>query len=182
MDTLHIRSRIEMTGVNPYALVCAKEAARLKKDWHKPIPVRFRIDDRPDYIWRINLMPVGDGGFRLYLSGGIRKASKLGIGDILSAELQFDDEYRGGPLHPMPAWFGDELHRNPLAMRGWDMLIPSRQKEILRYFARLKSSGAKQRNLQRALHVLAGGDGRFMGRLWNKDGVEERRQKRSPRR
>jgi len=78
--------------------------------------------------------------------------------------VQFDDEYRGGPQHPMPSWFGDELVRNPAAKDGWDRLAPSRQKEILRYFARLKSSEAKWRNVQRALEVLARGKGRFMAR------------------
>ena len=41
------------------------------------------------------------------------------------------------------------------------------KKEILRYFSQLKSKEARTRNLQRALQVLSGGDGRFMGRSWN---------------
>jgi len=48
-------------------------------------------------------------------------------------------------------------------------LIPSRQKEILRYFAGLKSAEAQERNLQRAIHVLSGGKARFMARSWNED-------------
>jgi uncharacterized protein YdeI (YjbR/CyaY-like superfamily) len=67
----------------------------------------------------------------------------------------------------MPPWFGNELRQNPAAQRGWDSLPPSRQKEILRYLVRLKSSQAQQRNIQRALHVLAGGKARFMARSWN---------------
>ena len=62
--------------------------------------------------------------------------------------------------------------RNPAAKLGWKALTPSRQKEILRYFAGLKSPQAQRRNVQRALQVLAGGKARFMGRSWNAAGDE----------
>jgi uncharacterized protein YdeI (YjbR/CyaY-like superfamily) len=80
--------------------------------------------------------------------------------------MEFDDGYKGGPLDPMPSWFCVELKRNPAAQRGWNSLPPSRQKEIIRYLVRLKSEQAQKRNVQRALHVLAGGRAQFMGRAW----------------
>jgi len=43
----------------------------------------------------------------------------------------------------------------------------SRKKEILRYFARLKSQEARARNLEKALYVLSGRKGRFMARAWD---------------
>jgi Bacteriocin-protection, YdeI or OmpD-Associated len=86
--------------------------------------------------------------------------------------VQFDDEYEGGPAHPMPSWFGDELDRNPVAKQSWAGLTPSRPKEILRYFAGLESQQAQQRNVQKALHVLTGGKARFMARSWNTPGDE----------
>ncbi|WP_416305931.1 hypothetical protein [Neptunicella sp. SCSIO 80796] len=46
-------------------------------------------------------------------------------------------------------------------------LTPSLQKEILRYFAGLKSDAAKQRNCQKAISVLSGNPGRFLARDWN---------------
>jgi len=178
---LRLRSRIEIVGVNPFVLVSAGEASRLKQDWRRPMPVTFRVDDRADETWRVNLMPVGDGSFHLYLNGEIRRATEVGVGDVLTLDVEFDHGYRGGPLHPMPSWFGDGLDGNAPARRGWERLSPSRQKEILRYFARLKSAEARRRNVQRALDVLAGGSGRFMGRSWNEDDGEERvRSKRMP--
>jgi Bacteriocin-protection, YdeI or OmpD-Associated/Domain of unknown function (DUF1905) len=159
-----IRSQIKIIGVNPYVLIGAKEVSRLKKDWRKPMPVRFWTDGMP---WRVNLMPVGDGTFRLYLNGEIRKATNLTVGNILTAEVQFDAEYRNGPMHPMPLWFRKKLNKSSLARRTWDQLSPSRQKEILRYFYRLKSDDARQRNMQRAVYVLSGGRGRFIGKSWN---------------
>jgi lipid A disaccharide synthetase len=49
-----------------------------------------------------------------------------------------------------------------------DVLIPSRKKEILRYFSWLKSPEARARNVARAIHVLSGHKARFMGRAWSK--------------
>jgi Domain of unknown function (DUF1905)/Bacteriocin-protection, YdeI or OmpD-Associated len=172
LTTLRFRSRIEINNINPYVLVDADRAARLKKDWRRPMPVRIQVNGKPDTPWRINLMPVGNGTFYLYLHGLVRKAAGADVGDVVSLAIQFDDEYRGGPAHPMPSWFGDELDRNPAAKQGWDDLTPSRQKEILRYFAGLRSPQAQQRNVQRALHVLAGGKARFMARSWNAAGDE----------
>ena len=167
--TLRFRSRIEINKINPYVLVRADQAARLKSNWRRPMPVRVKVNGTPDTPWRTNLMPVGDGHFFLYLHGQVRKASDTSVGDSVSITLEFDDEYKGGPAHPMPPWFGDELDRNPNAKKGWANLTPSRRKEILRYFAGLKSAAAQERNVRKALHVLAGGKARFMARAWNSD-------------
>jgi len=58
------------------------------------------------------------------------------------------------------------ISKAPKAKQAWDALIPSRKKEILRYFSWLKSPEARARNVARALHVLSGKGGRFMGRSW----------------
>ncbi len=164
---MRFRGIIEIEGINPFVLVKAKRAARIRKDWRKPLPVRVRVNGKPEKPWRINLMPVGDGSFYLYLHGDVRQASNTKVGDTVTVELEFDDEYKSGPAHPMPSWFGDALDNNQNAKRAWRELSPSRQKEILRYFSWLKSPQARVRNAQRAIHVLAGGKGRFMGRAWN---------------
>jgi bacteriocin resistance YdeI/OmpD-like protein/uncharacterized protein DUF1905 len=168
MAPLRTRSRIKIIGVNPYVPVSSSQVARIRRSHRGPLPIRFRLNGS-DATWRVNLMPVGDGSYRLYLHGGIRKASALRVGDLVKMEIEFDDEYRGGPQHQMPAWFGAELARNSLAKRGWERLAPSRQKEILRYLAGLKSPEAKERNLQKAVFVLAGGRERFLGRLGNEN-------------
>ena len=148
-------------------LVSAKRAARLHAGWRKPLPVRVRVNGQPEKPWRINLMPIGDGSFYLYLHGDVRKVSGTKTGDAVIVELEFDDEYRSGPAHPMPAWFSKALDGNRSARRAWSELIPSRQKEILRYFSALKTPQAQARNVRRAIQVLSGGKGRFMARSWN---------------
>ena len=167
MSSLRFRSLIEINSINPYVLVSARRAAHIRKDWRKPLPVRVRVNGKPEKPWRINLMPVGDGSFYLYLHGDVRNASSTKVGESVTVELEFDDEYRSGPAHAMPLWFSDALDRNRSAKLAWSELIPSRQKEILRYFSWLKTSEAQIRNVQRAIYVLSGGKGRFMGRSWN---------------
>jgi hypothetical protein len=164
---MRFRSTIALNKINPYVLISAARAARLKKGWRKPLPILVRVNGQPQKPWRINLMPVGDGSFYLYLHGTVRKASNTKVGDTVTVELAFDPAYRNGPMHPMPPSFQRALNKNPRAKRAWTQLIPSRQKEILRYFAALKSTEARQRNLQRALHVLSGARARFMARSWN---------------
>jgi hypothetical protein len=170
-----------LVSVNPYVLLQGSQASRLKKNWRGPMPVFFGVHGDPGKVWRTNLIPLRDGSFRLYLNGEIRRTLGLNVGDVVKLDVQFDYEYRGGPLHPMPSWFDDAMSGNPLAKRGWGRLTPSRQREILRYFSQLKSREAKERNAERAIHVLSGGQGRFMGRPWNEDRKTGSRPKRSSR-
>ena len=87
---MHLRSRIEIVGANPFVLVSAGEASRLKQDWRRSMPVTFRVDERADDIAGVNLMPVGDGSFRLYLNGEIRRATEVGVGDVVTLDVEFD--------------------------------------------------------------------------------------------
>lgn len=111
-------------------------------------------------------MPIGDGGFYLYLHGDVRKASKTKVGDTVEVDACFDTEYKNGPMHPISVWFQEALDKNPTAKKNWEALISSRQKEILRYFSWLKSPEAKERNIEKDLQVLSGKKGRFMARSW----------------
>jgi hypothetical protein len=154
---------------NPYVLVNALRATRLKPEWRKPMPVLVQINGEPNPPWRINMMPIGDGSFYLYLHGDVRKASDTKVGDKVAVSVAFDDKYTNGPMHPMPEWFRVALSKNKKAGQAWEKLIPSRKKEILRYFSWIKSDEARKRNVQMALHVLSGNEGRFMARSW-KDG------------
>ncbi|HTD23936.1 MAG TPA: YdeI/OmpD-associated family protein [Terriglobales bacterium] len=156
---------IKIRGINPFILVSTSRANAVKPGWRKPLPVRVRLNGKPANGWRINMMPVGNGSFYLYLHGDVRKASGTAVGDRVRVEIDFDASYR--PQHPMPGWFKQALAANPRAKKNWAALIPSRKKEILRYFSHLRSPDARARNLARALHALSGNAGRFMGRSWN---------------
>jgi hypothetical protein len=109
-------------------------------------------------------MPSGDGHFFLYLHDAVRKASRTKVGDKVTVTIKFDNDYKSGPQHPVQEWFGSALDKNSNAKRNWEVLSPSRKKEILRYFANLKSGEAKARILTRALNVLSGKKEQFMRR------------------
>ncbi len=130
------------------------------------MPVVVQINGKPEPAWHINMMPVGDGSFYLYLHGEVRKASKTKVGDMVTVSVSFDADYKNGPMHPMPSWFRSALAKNRPARKAWDQLIPSRKKEMLRYFAQLKSDEARTRNLEKAIRVLSGHKERFMARSW----------------
>src|SRR5258708_34089045 len=105
MAMLRFRSEIKIYNGNPYLLVSAARAAGLKKHWRRPMPVLVRINGKPEVPWRINMMPIGDGRFYLYLHGDVRKASGTRAGDRVSAEGRFGAACRGGPQHRRPLWF-----------------------------------------------------------------------------
>lgn len=113
-------------------------------------------------------MPAGDGSFYLYLHETVRRASGTKVGDHVILQVSFDRAYRGGPGHSLPRWFSVELEANRKAKKTWMELVPSRKKEILRYFAALKSEDAKTRNLARVLKALSGREVRFMARTWKR--------------
>jgi hypothetical protein len=90
---LRFRAPIGIAGINPFVRVSAARAARLRRDWRKPMPVCVQVNGKPEPAWRINLMPAGDGSFYLYLHGDVRKASGTRVGDVVRVTLAFDDAY-----------------------------------------------------------------------------------------
>lgn len=166
MSSLNFESEIEIRIGNPYILVSKEQAEKIKKDWKKPLPVLIQISGEPNPPWKINMMPVGNGDFYLYLHGDVRKASNTKVGDIVNVSIEFDKNYKNGPLHEMPTWFKNALNKNSLAQDNWNKLTPSRQKEVLRYFSWLKSDKAVQRNLDKMMSALTNKEVRFMARNW----------------
>jgi hypothetical protein len=63
MPTLRFKSLIEIRDGNPYVLVSAARARRIKAGWRKPLPVLLQINGQPETPWRINMMPTGSGDF-----------------------------------------------------------------------------------------------------------------------
>lgn len=166
---LSFEATIEIRDGNPYVPVSKARATALQAGWKKPMPVLVQINGRPSPPWRINMMPVGDGSFYLYLHGDVRKASDTKVGDRVQVDVSFDETYKNGPMHPMPQWFKQPLQADPRAKAAWDALPPSRQKEVVRYFSSLKSDEAKERNLQKIMQALSGKSTRFLARDWNND-------------
>ncbi len=166
MADLHFEGKIEIYNGNPYVLISKSRAQELQKCWRKPMPVVIQVNGQPNPAWRINMMPIGDGSFYLYLHDDVRKASQTKVGDTVKVDVAFDTDYTNGPMNPMPEWFRIPLEQNQRALKAWESLQPSRKKEILRYMSWLKSDHARKRNVEKALFVLSGNEGRYMARDW----------------
>jgi len=164
---MHLHSRIEINGINPYVLVPQSFANSLKPNWRKALPVMIKVNQKPESYWHINMVPKGDGDFYLYLHNDVRLASDTKVGDTVDVEILFDDAYQNGPQHSMPKELELFLEKNKQAREAWAALSPSRQKEVLRYLAGLKSEEARQRNIEKIKCVLNGETMRFMARDWN---------------
>jgi hypothetical protein len=77
---------IKLFNGNPFVYVSAARARAIKPDWRKPLPVLVRINGEPSTKpWRINMMPIGNGAFYLYLESPEGEAG-LGRADSQSQE------------------------------------------------------------------------------------------------
>lgn len=166
MHAVSGRKVIQLAGINPYIAVDSTEAVTIRAGWKRPLPVCFRLNGRTK-VWRINLMPKGDGSFYLYLDGGVRRATGTKVGDMVDCEIWFNAEYNGGPQHELLPHLAAAFAANPVAKDRYDSLAPSLKKEITRYFASLKGDAAIIRNCEKCTAALSGTPTRWLGRDWN---------------
>ena len=150
---------LELIGINPFvqlppavlAAICA-EAGRDKG----PIRVAGTINGQP---YRQTLVRYASL-WRLYINLSMLPHSPRRIGEVLAVAVAYDPA--------APAAFSCPalevaLAATPAAQRVFDGLPASRQLEIVRYLARLKSVDALGRNVARAIGFLLGHN-RFVGR------------------
>jgi len=161
---LRFRSTIEINGINPYVRVSPRHAAKLQTGWRKPLPVHIRINAQPKTPWPINLMPVGDGSFYLYLHGDVRKASGTKVGDMVTVEVEFDAAIRAARKRCRAGSGRPCVNtRAPSKPEATDSEPAERDPAIS---LRPEVTRGQTRNTQRALRVLAGAQARFMARSW----------------
>jgi hypothetical protein len=150
---------LELIGVNPFVQVPAEvladvfaQAGRSKG----PIRVHGTINGLP---YQQTLVRYS-GKWRLYINLMMLANSPRRIGEALAIALDYN------PLAPLvltcPA-FEQALAETPAAQEVFDRLSPSRQHELVRYLARLKTEDSLTRNLARAIGFLLGKN-RFVGR------------------
>ncbi len=144
---------------NPYVLLPAEvlEAIFEQAGRHKgPIPVRGTLNGKP---FQQTLVKYS-GAWRLYVNLMMLKDSPRQIGEEVQVEIEFDPSDRTIEQHPK---LTKALAENREAHEVFEGLSPSRQKEIVRYIAQLKSEASVERNVERAINFLLG-NGSFVGR------------------
>lgn len=132
-----------------------------------PIPIKGKINDA---LFEQTLVRY-EGDWRLYVNIIMAKGASIpfskSITEIVGTVVKLEIEFNAKPIiYKMVPILKTALDTNPIAKSNWKALIPSRQKEILRYFSGLQSPEAKQRNLEKAMDVISGKEGRFMARSW----------------
>ena len=150
---------LELIGVNPFVAVPAEvladvfaQAGRSKG----PIRVHGNVNGRP---YQQTLVRYA-GQWRLYINLLMLANSPRRIGEVLAVELAYNP---AAPLALTCPAFEQALAETPAARRVFDQLSPSRQHELVRYLARLKTEESRARNLERAIGFLLGKN-RFAGR------------------
>jgi hypothetical protein len=156
---LSFKSKILKIGINPYVLPPIKVLNELFKEAQKdkgPIPIKGILNDKPF----IQTLVKYSGKWRLYLNGPMREAAGIDVGDMADITIAFDPVPRTIEMHSKLA---SALVKNKKAMKIFDALVPSLQKEIIRYINHLKTEDSIDRNVKKAILFLLGKE-RFIGR------------------
>jgi hypothetical protein len=152
-------ARIYKIGINPYVLLPAAVLKNLFVTAGKdkgPIRVRGTLNGHPF----LQTLVKYAGKWRLYLNGPMRTAAGIDVGDKANVEIEFDPAERTLSMHPK---LEAALKKNKKAKAVFDELVPSLQKEIIRYINFLKTEESVERNITKALRFLSGEE-RFIGR------------------
>ena len=88
------------------------------------------------------------------------KAANKKVGDTIVVKIEFNTSEKKVLMNPK---LEAALDQNEKAKQVFNSLSPSRQNEIVRYIANLKSEAAIEKNVRRAVQFLLGKD-RFIGR------------------
>ena len=159
MKTYLYKSELKIIGVNPYVdvpedLLQSLFVASGKTKGH--IPITGKVNGNP----YIQTLVKFSGEWRLYINTTMLKNSPKRIGEIIELSVRFDPKPR---TIEAPAQFIAALKKEKKAQMVFETLSPSRQHEIIRYLAGLKSDTALQKNIPRAINFLLGKE-RFVGR------------------
>jgi hypothetical protein len=150
---------IEIIGINPYVQVPEIILEELFKQCGKnkgTIPIKGTVNGLPYTQTLVKFK----GLWRFYINTSMLKNSPSRVGETVEITFAFDLDERTIVPHPC---FVKALEENPDAKAVFHSLSPSRQHEIVRYIASLKTEESILRNISRSIDFL-NGDGRFVGR------------------
>jgi len=144
------RAKIYKVGINLCVDVPRRVTAQMIPS-RGYIPVQGRIKE---YRFEQTLVPVKNRPYRLYVNGLMLKGSGTALGDSVTFSIEQTAAKRKDSF--MPKDLKRKLVETKL-MSAFSNLVPSRQKEILRYLNYLKTPEAKARNIDKVLGFLKKG-------------------------
>ena len=157
MDTFD--ARLEIIVGNPFVYLPPATLQNIFEQANQnkgPIPVRGAVNGK---AYQQTLVKYS-GAWRLYINMKMLPRSPKRIGEVISVTIEHDPSDRTIKPHPKLV---KALQENDAANLVFEQMAPSRQKEIVRYIAQLKSEESVNRNVARAIDFLLG-KGRFVGR------------------
>ena len=141
-------AKIYKVGINPCVDVPFRITGKMKAS-KGYIRVKGKIKDHP---FEQTLVPVKNAEYRLYVNGPMLRGSDSKVGDMPKFTIEQDREPE--TMHvSMPKAFKKKLDSNKL-LAEFKKLIPSRQKEILKYLNYLKTKEALDRNIDKVIGQL----------------------------
>ena len=153
------KARLEIIGINPFVFVpetILEEIFRKAGRDKGAIPVCGTVNGK---AYTQTLVKY-KGDWRLYINTTMLPASPKRIGEVIAVEIDLDTKDR--TLKPHPKLL-QALEENRDARNVFNSLAPSKQKEIIRYIALLKTEESITKNVQKAIGFLMGKN-RFIGR------------------
>jgi hypothetical protein len=142
----HFTAVIFKVGINPCVDIPQKVSRAFNKRGY--VPVKGMINGKRLIA---NLVPIGNNRHRLFINGDMRNRAKVDVHDRIELILEVDSRPR---IEPMTKGLSLVLSRNKSAMSNWEMLAPSRRKEILRYLNFAKRPETLQRNIHKVIALL----------------------------
>lgn len=153
------QAHIQIIGANPFVFVPVGILKFIFKQWGReigPIPVTGKVNNKH---YKQTLLRYA-GEWRLYVNTNMLKNSPKRVGEKITISIDVDREER---TILMPDKLRTALEKNFQAKVTFESLPPSRQKEIVRYIANLKTDDSIQANIHKAIGFLTGKN-RFVGR------------------
>lgn len=141
-------ARIYKVGINPCVKVPRTITAKML-----PLKGYIRVKGTINrFSFYQTLMPVKGEGYRLYVNGPMLKGGHTETGKKAAFVIEQDATSKASKVK-MNKLLAKKLKENG-ALAAFKKLIPSRQKEIVRYLNNLKSDDALQRNVERVIRGL----------------------------
>lgn len=111
------------------------------------IPVLARIGE---IEFQSTLMPVADGGFKLFINGDVRRALAVDVGDHVVVALKADPDQGETTV---PHDLGEAVDDFGLSTLFW-ALTPRQRREMVTFVERAKSPSTRAKYIARVIEVL----------------------------
>ena len=155
MTIYKFQAELEIIGINPFVALPIDILQHIFIDSGRkksPIAICGQVN------YKQNLM-FFKGDWRLYVNTTMLKNSPKRIGELVDFTIAYDSEPR---MVKQPQVLSEALAKNLEEKEVFEQLTASKQLEINRYIARLKTDEAIERNVARAIGFLLGKN-RFVG-------------------